>query len=83
MEEKEIGKIDHYFGNISVCIIALSDALKVGDKIRIKGSSCDFTQDISSMQIEHVVVSEGKTGEKVGVKVAQKVHQNDKVYKVA
>lgn len=82
MQEIEIGVITHYFGHISVGIIKLSDAVKVGDNIRIKGHSTDLTQNIDSMQIEHAVVSEGKKGESVGIKVASKVHPNDKVYKV-
>jgi translation elongation factor EF-1alpha len=82
MEEKEIGKITHYFGHISVGIIELKDDLKVGDKVRIKGHTSDLTQDITSMQIEHATVTEGKAGDSVGIKVPQKVHPNDKVYKV-
>ena len=82
MAEKEIGKIVHYFDKISVGIIELSDILKIGDKVRIKGHTADFTDDVTSMQIEHVTVSEAKAGEAVGVKVSQKVHQGDKVYKV-
>lgn len=82
MTEKEIGTITHYFGHVSVGIIALKDTLKVGDKVRIKGHTTDFGQDVSSMQIEHAVVSEAKPGDNVGIKVSQKVHQNDKVYKV-
>lgn len=83
MEEKEVGKFTHYFGNLSVGIIGLSDALKVGDKIHIKGHTSDFTQDVSSMQVEHVTVSEGKAGDAVGIKVTQKVHPHDKVYKIS
>ena len=82
MEEREIGKITHYYGNLNVGIIELSDGLKVGDKIHIKGHTSDFTQDIASMQIEHAVVSEAKNGDAVGIKVAEKVHPHDKVYKV-
>ena len=82
MEEKEIGKVVHCFDKISVGIIELSDALKIGDKIRIKGHIADFTEDVTSMQIEHVIVSEAKAGDSVGIKVSQKVHENDKVYKV-
>ena len=33
LEGKEIGKITHYYGNLNVGIIELSDALKVGDRI--------------------------------------------------
>jgi putative protease len=81
-EEKEIGKITHYYGNISVGIIALSDSLKVGDTIHIKGCSEDFTQSIDSMQIEHKGVSEAKSGDMAGIKVIQKAHPGDKVFKV-
>ena len=81
-EGKEIGRITHYYGHLNVGIIELSDALKTGDKIRIKGHTSDFTQDIDSMQIEHANVSEGKRGDMVGIKVSQKVHPHDKVYKV-
>ena len=82
MEEKLIGKITHYYGKINVGIIELSDSLKVGDTIHIKGHSSDFNQGISSMQIEHLEVNEAKAGDMVGIKVEQKVHPNDEVYKV-
>ncbi|MDD4894437.1 MAG: hypothetical protein PHW54_03890 [Candidatus Omnitrophica bacterium] len=82
MQEKEIGKITHYFGHLSVGIIELSDALKIGESIHIKGHSEDFAQAIDSMQIEHASVSEAKPGDSVGIKVGQKVHPGDKVFKV-
>jgi translation elongation factor EF-1alpha len=82
MPEVEIGTITHYYGNISVAIIQLSDSLKVGDSIHIKGHSSDFTQQVGSMQIEHKDVSEAKSGDLVGIKVDQKTHPNDKVFKV-
>lgn len=37
-EEKEVGKITHYFGKISVGIIELSDELVVGDQIISKAA---------------------------------------------
>jgi len=82
MEEKEIGVITHFYGHISVGIIELSDVLKVGENIHIKGHSSDFTQAVDSMQIEHKDVPEAKAGDLIGIKVAQKVHPHDKVYKV-
>jgi len=82
MPEKEIGKITHYFGHINVGIVELSDGLRVGDKIRIKGHTSDLVEDVPSMQIEHVDVSEANVGDAVGIKVTQKVHVNDKVYKI-
>ena len=82
MQEKEIGKITHYYGHLSVGIIQLSDSLRVGDHIHIKGHSSDFTQDIESMQIEHANVPEAKIGDSIGVKVSSKIHPGDKVFKV-
>jgi len=82
MEEQEIGVVDHFFGKISVGIVMLSGALKVGDTIHIKGKHVDFSQEVESMQLEFNNVTEAKEGDKVGIKVAQPLHVNDKVYKV-
>ena len=82
MQEKEIGKITHYYGHLNVGIIQLTDTLKIGESIHIKGHSSDFTQPIDSLQIEHASVPEAKPGDSVGIKVAQKVHPGDKVFKV-
>lgn len=80
--EKEIGRITHYFSHVSVGIISLSDTLKIGDKIHVKGHTSDFSESVTSMQIEHKDVTEAKAGESVGIKVPQKVHEHDVVYKV-
>jgi translation elongation factor EF-1alpha len=81
-EEKLIGKITHYFGNINVGIIELADTLKVGETMHIKGASTDFEQEIDSMQVEHQDILEAKSGDAVGIKVIQKVKEGDQVYKV-
>ena len=82
MQEKEIGTVTHYYGHISVGIVELQDDVKVGDAFHIKGHAADFTQTIESMQIEHADVTEAKAGDTIGLKVEQKVHPHDKVYKV-
>ena len=82
MPEAEIGTVTHYYGNINVAIVQLSDSLKIGDNIHIKGHTSDFTQEINSMQVEHKDISEAKAGDVIGTKVTQKVHPHDKVFKV-
>ena len=82
VQGREIGKITHYYSHLSVGIIELSDFVKTGNRIRIKGVTTDFTQNTDSMQIEHRNVSEAKKGDLIGIKVADKVHPHDKVYKV-
>jgi len=81
-EGKLIGKITHYFGNISVAVIDLSGSLDTGDTIRIAGGETDFTQEVSSMEVDHKKVDKAKKGDSVGFKVDQKVRDGYKVYKV-
>ncbi|MBU2037353.1 translation elongation factor-like protein [Patescibacteria group bacterium] len=81
-EEKLIGKISHYFGGINVGIIELTDTFSVGEKIHIKGSSTDFEQVVSSMQMDHKDIQEAKAGDAIGIKVDQKIREGDMVYKV-
>lgn len=80
MEEKLIGKITHYFSNIGVGIIELSDELKVGDTIHVKGATSEFEQNVDSMQVEHQDIEKAKKGDAVGIKVKDKVREGDEVY---
>ncbi|MEA2037752.1 MAG: EF-Tu/IF-2/RF-3 family GTPase [Nanoarchaeota archaeon] len=80
---EELGKVTHYFTKMGVCVIEITNgSLKVGDKIKIKGATSDFEQDIDSMQIEHEKVEEAKAGQSIGLKVKEHVREHDKVYKV-
>ena len=79
-EEKEIGKITHFYDKISVGVLELSGKLKVGDKIHILGAHDDFEQKVAGMQLEHKDIQEGKKGQAVAIKVDQIVHKNDKVF---
>jgi translation elongation factor EF-1alpha len=81
-EGKEVGKVSHYFSKIGVAVIELTDTLKVGDTIHIKGATSDFTQKVDSMQIEHVAVPEAKKGESIGMKVQDHVRERDQVFVV-
>lgn len=82
MAEQEIGKITHYYNHLSVGIIELSAPLSIGDTIHIKGAHDDFTQTVDSIQLEHKDVEKADAGDMAGIKVTQKVHENDTVYKV-
>ncbi len=83
MSEKKIGMISHYFGNISVAGIEIEKGkLEVGDTIRIKGHTTDFTQTINSMQIDLQTVEKVKKGDSIGIKVDKRVREHDEVYLV-
>ena len=80
MSGKEIGKITHYFPKVSVAVLELSAPIKVGDSIRVEKSDGSFTQEISSMQVDHVPVSEAAPGQSIGLKVKERVHEGNKVF---
>ena len=80
MKEKEIGKVSSYFSHVNVAAIKLSDKMKIGDKIHIKGHTTDFEEEITSMQIEKKEVSKAGKGDHVGLKVPDKVRPNDTVF---
>jgi putative protease len=83
MEEKKVGVIIKFFGKISVAAIQLTDdGLTVGDTIHIKGHTTDFTQKVGSMQIENESVEKADRGADIGIKVGDRVRENDEVYKV-
>jgi putative protease len=84
VEEKpvEVGKITHFFSKINVAVVELTAPLSVGDKIRIQGPTTDFEQTVQSMQIEHENVKTAKKGQSIGLKVDDRVRENDTVYKV-
>jgi len=80
MAEKEIGRVSTYFAHVGVAAIKLSGALKVGDKIHIKGTTTDFEHVVDSIQIEKESLQTAKAGDHIGIKVPEKVRPNDAVF---
>jgi selenocysteine-specific translation elongation factor len=82
MPEEMIGKVSDFFAHPVVAGIELTAALKVGDKIHIKGHTTDLEMSVDSMQIDNASVAEAKAGDSIGVKVSDRVRSGDTVYKV-
>jgi len=82
MPELGIGEVTDFFAKPVVAGVELSGILRIGDKIHIKGCTTDMELTVESMQIEHVNISEGKSGDLVGIKVPDRVRRGDTVYKV-
>jgi len=82
MPEVEVGRVSDFFARPVVAGITLTDTLKVGDRIHIKGHTTDLELTVESMQINNVNVTEGKAGDAVGVKVPDRVRPGDRVYKI-
>jgi putative protease len=82
MSEEMIGHVSDFFAHPVVAAIELTAALKLGDKIRIKGHTTDLKLQVDSMQIENTSVQEAKAGDSIGVKVPERVRHGDSVYKI-
>ncbi len=83
MDKKDlVGKVIHYYDKIGVAIVRLGKALKAGDKVKfVKGDNV-FEQIVSSMQVEHAQIPQGKKGDEVGIKVNQEAKDGTLVYSV-
>ncbi len=83
MEEK-IGKVTHYYNKIGVAAVEIDHGkLRRGDKIHFLGHSTDIEQTVSSMELEHHQILEAEEGQNIGIKVTDKVRENDDVYKIS
>lgn len=82
MTGKRVGTVTHYFDHLSVAVLALTESVRIGDTLHFLGHSTDFKQEVTSLQIEHQPVDEAKPGAEVAIKVTQRVHPNDSIFKI-
>ena len=78
-----IGEVTHFYDRLGVAVLKLREPICVGDTLHLLGHHTDFQQKVESMQIEHRAVTGAGPGQDVAVKVAQKVHPGDAVFKVS
>jgi putative protease len=83
MPEEQVAVIVKFFAKPSVAALQVIDGtIKKGDMLRYKGHTTDFTEEVYSLEIDNQSVDEVTVGDLVGVKVKERVRENDKVYKV-
>ena len=81
-EEKPIGKVIHYYDNISVAIVKLEKKLSVGKTVKfVKGDNV-FEQKVESMEIKHGKLTEAKPDDEVGIKVDKTAKEGTLMYAV-
>jgi putative protease len=83
MPEEQVGVVIKFFSKPSVAAIQVSSGgIKKGDVLKYKGHTTDFTESVGSMEIDNKAVEEAPSGSLVGIKVKERVRENDRVYKV-
>ncbi|MDO8574328.1 MAG: translation elongation factor-like protein [bacterium] len=79
-EQKPIGTVTHYFGNLGVAIVKFNKLVSVGAKLKFKGATTDFEEVVESMQFDHKEIDKAKKGQEVGIKVKDKVREGDMIF---
>jgi len=85
MPEEQVAVVVKFFAKPSVAALEVTNgSIKwtKGDLLRYKGHTTDFTEEVASMEIDNQSIEEAKAGDLVGLKVKERVRENDKVYKV-
>ncbi len=81
--EERIGSVIRFFEKNSIAAVKLDFGdLAIGDTIRIKGSSTDFTQKIDDLEFDHKPVQKAIRGQFTGIKLSQHAKPFDLVYKI-
>src|SRR3989338_11082404 len=76
--DQVVGEITHFFPRIQVVVVKmLKGSMRMGDRVRIKGKTTDFTQPVRSMQIESVDVKVVRKGQIIGLKVEQEARRSE------
>jgi len=81
-EEKPIGKVIHYYDNISVAIVKLEKKLSIGETVKFVRGDNVFEQTVESMEIKHGKLAKAKPGDEVGIKVDKTAKEGTLMYAV-
>ena len=83
MDEDQVGVVVNFYAKPSVAAIKVtSGSIRKGDLLKYKGHTTDFTEEVISIEINNQPVEEAKADDLIGIKVKERVRENDKVYKV-
>ncbi len=75
-----IGVVREFFRKPGVAAVeVLRGRMRIGDSVRFRGYTTDFTQEIKSMQMDHRDIPEAREGDFVGILVVDRVRENDHV----
>jgi len=83
MAEQLIGTVIHYFKGPSVAVVKITDGqLAMGDRVRFHGHTTDFSEQVSSMEVNHQKVEIAKPGDEVAIQIVDRARPHDQVLKV-
>ncbi len=83
MAEDLIGSVTHFFKGPSVAVVKVTEGeVAVGDEIHFVGHTSDFTERVTSMEVDHKKVERAAVGDEIAIQVVDRARPHDQVYKV-
>lgn len=81
-QEKPVGRVIHWYDKVSVAVVKLASALKIGDRVKVRRGEEEFEDSVTSMQLDHKPIDAGKKGQEVAVKLSQQAKEGASVFKM-
>jgi len=83
MGEEIIGVVRTYFSKVGVAAVEVTQGkISLGDTLKFKGHTTHFEMTLDSMQKDNKAINEAATGDLIGIKVPEKVRENDMMIKI-
>jgi len=83
MAEEIIGSVTHFFKGPSVAVVKMTEGeIAVGDEIHFVGHTTDFTERVTSMEVDHKKVERAGVGAEIAIQVVDRARPHDQVFKV-
>jgi translation initiation factor IF-2 len=82
MKTQKVGEVFNFFVKHCVAAIDVLEEINIGNKLLFSGATTDFEMIVKSMKIESEEVKIVKKGQKVGIKVPERVRPSDEVFKI-
>ncbi len=83
MSEEKVGQVIKYFAKPEVAAIEITaGVVRLGDRLRFVGHTTDFEVEVTSIQEEHQDLEEAEVGQRIGIKVPDRVREGDQVFKL-
>ncbi len=84
MTEQLIGTVTHYFKDPGVAVVKMTDGdVALGEEIHFLGHTTDFTEHVSSMEVDHHKVELAGVGEDIAIQVVARAQPHDQVFKIS
>jgi len=83
MGEEIIGVVRTYFSKVGVAAVEVTQGkISLGDTLKFKGHTTHFEMTLDSMQKDNKAINEAAAGDLIGIKVPEKVRENDMMIKI-